>query len=30
MLIKELGKIDSLEVQESIIDALLFQLGITR
>jgi mRNA interferase MazF len=29
-LIKDLGKIDSPQLQESIIDALLFQLGITR
>nr|QNO53740.1 hypothetical protein ONPGGGGH_00039 [Methanosarcinales archaeon ANME-1 ERB6] len=29
-LIREIGKIDELELQESIIDALCFQLGIVR
>lgn len=29
-LIREIGKIDELESQESIIDALCFQLGIVR
>lgn len=29
-LVREIGKIDELELQESIIDALCFQLGIVR
>jgi len=29
-LIREIGKIDELELQETIIDALCFQLGIVR
>ncbi|GAB6283526.1 MAG: type II toxin-antitoxin system PemK/MazF family toxin [Ignavibacterium sp.] len=29
-LIKKIGKIDNLEVQEEIVDALCFQLGIIR
>ncbi len=29
-LIKEIGKIENLEIQEGIIDALCFQLGIIR
>ena len=29
-LIREIGKIDELELQESIIDTLCFQLGIVR